>query len=56
MKTYLITTIILYCIGIIQNQAEALASDRARKIAIWATLTHISLIIWATYLLADLLI
>jgi len=54
MKAYLITTIFLYCIGIIQNISEANQSDRARKIAIWATLVHITFIIWATYLLADL--
>lgn len=54
MKSYLITTIFLYCIGIIQNQAEARESDRARKIAIWATLVHITFIIWATFLYCKL--
>ena len=54
MKAYLITTIILYCIGIIQNISEANQSDRARKIAIWATLVHITFIIWATLLYSKL--
>ena len=54
MKAYLITTIFLYCIGIIQNQSEARESNRARKIATWATLVHITFIIWATFLYSKL--
>jgi len=54
MKAYLITTIFLYCIGIIQNISEANKSDRVRKIAIWATLVWITFIIWATLLYSKL--
>jgi hypothetical protein len=54
MKAYLITTIFLYCSGIVQNISETGKSDRARKVTILATLVQITLTIWATLLYSKL--
>lgn len=52
MKAYLITTIILYCFGILSSIKDANTKDGGQNIRVASSLIGLGLVIWASILLS----